>query len=76
MSTFSLQPDPPPSVAHWDIGVPVSTDDVSMQGDIIPIDSTAGTGDAVAPRSSRLSWKSETEDRGKLLSMFMFAVAR
>uniref|UniRef100_A0A7N5ZVI3 A-kinase anchor protein 13-like n=1 Tax=Anabas testudineus TaxID=64144 RepID=A0A7N5ZVI3_ANATE len=62
--TVFKKPDPPPSVAHWDIGVPVSTDDVSMQGDIIPIDSTAGTGDAVAPRSSRLSWKSETEDRG------------
>lgn len=38
-----------------------------MQGALSPSEGTwsAGTPDALATRSSRLSWKSETEDRGK-----------
>lgn len=44
-----------------------------MQGDIIPNegDSPEGTADTVAPQSSRLSWKPETKNTGKLLSMFV-----
>ncbi|XP_039989550.1 A-kinase anchor protein 13-like isoform X2 [Xiphias gladius] len=63
------KPDPPPCVRHRDRGDRASlssTDDASMQGALSPSEGTwsAGTPDALATRSSRLSWKSETEDRG------------
>ncbi|XP_044047786.1 A-kinase anchor protein 13-like isoform X3 [Siniperca chuatsi] len=43
-----------------------STDDAMIQGALSPSEGalSGGTADAVAPLSSRLFWKSETEDRG------------
>ncbi|KAK2918323.1 A-kinase anchor protein 13 isoform X1 [Channa argus] len=60
------KPNPPPSVGHRERKVCVSSDDASVQAEVFPGDgaSSAGTADPVSPQSSRLSWKSETEDRG------------
>ncbi|XP_054475258.1 A-kinase anchor protein 13 isoform X2 [Anoplopoma fimbria] len=68
-SVFKKPKDPPPFVGHRDKGVRVSwssTDDASTQGALSPTEEAlpVGTPDPVTPRSSRLSWKSETEDRG------------
>ncbi|XP_037622082.1 A-kinase anchor protein 13-like isoform X4 [Sebastes umbrosus] len=68
-SVFKKPKDPPPCVGHRDRGVRVSsssTDDALTEGALSPTEGalSVGTPDAVAPRSSRLSWKSETEDRG------------
>ncbi|XP_070787163.1 A-kinase anchor protein 13-like, partial [Enoplosus armatus] len=66
---FKKPEDPPPSVGHRDRGVRVSrssTDDSLVQGALSPSEGalSVGTSDAVASRSSRLSWNSETDDRG------------
>ncbi|XP_056267058.1 A-kinase anchor protein 13-like, partial [Pseudoliparis swirei] len=63
------RPQVPPCVGHRDKGVGVSrnsTDDTSTRRALSPTEGAlpVGTPDAVTPRSSRLSWKSETEDRG------------
>lgn len=63
-STFPLQPDPPPCAGLRGRGVCVSrssSDPALMEG---ALSLSEGIPDAVAPQSSRLSWKSETEDRG------------
>ncbi|KAJ4938054.1 hypothetical protein JOQ06_002680 [Pogonophryne albipinna] len=68
-SIFKRPKDPPPRVGHWDRGMRVSrpsTHDALTQDAFSPSEGalSGGRPDAVAPRSSRLSWKSETEDRG------------
>ncbi|XP_034052301.1 A-kinase anchor protein 13-like [Gymnodraco acuticeps] len=68
-SIFKRPKDPPPRVGHWDRGMRVSrssTHDALTQDIFSPSEGalSGGRPDAVAPRSSRLSWKSETEDRG------------
>ncbi|XP_069018084.1 A-kinase anchor protein 13-like isoform X2 [Embiotoca jacksoni] len=60
---------PPPCVGQRDRQLHVSrssTDGALMQGAFHPSEGalSAGTADTVAPPSSRLSWQSETEDRG------------
>ncbi|XP_068578877.1 A-kinase anchor protein 13-like isoform X4 [Cebidichthys violaceus] len=66
---FKRPKDPPPYDGHRDRGVRVSwssADDASTQGALSPTEGalSVGTPDPVTPRSSRLSWKSKTEDRG------------
>ncbi|XP_031734591.1 A-kinase anchor protein 13-like isoform X5 [Anarrhichthys ocellatus] len=66
---FKRPKDPPSYDGHRDRGVRVSwssTDDASTQGALSPTEGalSVGTPDPVTPRSSRLSWKSKTEDRG------------
>ncbi|XP_029289103.1 A-kinase anchor protein 13-like [Cottoperca gobio] len=68
-SVFKKPADPPPCVGRTDKGVCVSwssTDEALTQGALSPSEGalSVGTPDAAAPRSPRLSWKSETEDRG------------
>uniref|UniRef100_UPI0037E78F37 A-kinase anchor protein 13-like isoform X2 n=1 Tax=Semicossyphus pulcher TaxID=241346 RepID=UPI0037E78F37 len=68
-SVFKKPAEPPPRVGHRDRGVRVScssTDDACVQGALGPSEGalSGGATDPAAPRSSRLSWKSETEDRG------------
>ncbi|KAK5867946.1 hypothetical protein PBY51_012398 [Eleginops maclovinus] len=68
-SIFKRPKDPPPRVGHSDRGVRVSrssTHDALTQEAYSPSEGSlsGGAPDAVTPRSSRLSWKSETEDRG------------
>ncbi|XP_033941104.1 A-kinase anchor protein 13-like isoform X3 [Pseudochaenichthys georgianus] len=68
-SLFKRPKDPPPRVGHWDRGMRVSrssTHDALTQDAFSPSEGalSGGIPDAVAPHSSRLSWKSETEDRG------------
>ncbi|XP_050929620.1 A-kinase anchor protein 13 isoform X6 [Lates calcarifer] len=63
------KPDPPPSVGHRDRGVRVSllsTDESLLQGAHSPSERawSVGSPDDAVSQSSRLSWKSETEDRG------------
>ncbi|KAM8893040.1 uncharacterized protein AB9W97_012741 isoform 4-T4 [Spinachia spinachia] len=61
---FKKPRDPPPFHRHRDRGVRVSwgsDKDASIRGGLGPF---GGTPEAVTPRSSKLSWKSETEDRG------------
>lgn len=60
----SLQPDPPPCAGLRGRGVCVSrsaSDPALMEG---ALGLSEAALDAAAPQSSRLSWKSETEDRG------------
>ncbi|XP_068460217.1 A-kinase anchor protein 13-like isoform X2 [Clinocottus analis] len=67
-SVFKTPKNPPPFVGHRDrVGVSrSSTDNASAQGALSSTEGalSVGTLDAVTPRSSRLSWKSETDDRG------------
>ncbi|XP_039665953.1 A-kinase anchor protein 13 isoform X4 [Perca fluviatilis] len=56
-SVFKKPKAPPPCVGHRDRGAGVS---LSPSEGALSVD----TPDAVAPRSSRLAWKSQTEDRG------------
>lgn len=77
VSSFPLQPQVPPCVGHRDKGVGVSrnsTDDTSTRRALSPTEGAlpVGTPDAVTPRSSRLSWKSETEDRGKACRLVFY----
>ncbi|KAK2841770.1 hypothetical protein Q5P01_011970 [Channa striata] len=60
------KPSAPPSGGHKDTKACGSSDDASMKGDAFPSDgaSSVGTADTASLQSSRLSWKSETEDRG------------
>ncbi|XP_034541586.1 A-kinase anchor protein 13 [Notolabrus celidotus] len=62
-SVFKKPADPPPRLGPRDRGVHVSwssTDDARpSEGDL-----SVGSSEPASPRSSRLSWKSETEDRG------------
>ncbi|XP_040893517.1 A-kinase anchor protein 13 isoform X2 [Toxotes jaculatrix] len=63
------KPEPPPCDGRGDRGVRVSlssTDDASVQGALSPSEVawSEDTPGSVAPQGSRLSWKSETEDRG------------
>ncbi|GLD67172.1 A-kinase anchor protein 13-like isoform X1, partial [Lates japonicus] len=62
------KPDPPPSVGHRDRGVRVSlssTDESLLHGAHSPSEGawSVGSPDDAVSQSSRLSWKSETEDR-------------
>ncbi|KAM7003449.1 A-kinase anchor protein 13-like [Tautogolabrus adspersus] len=60
---FKKPADPPSRGGHKDRGVCVSwssTDEARLGQDVLSV----GSADPAAPRSSRLSWKSETEDRG------------
>ncbi|TNN74013.1 hypothetical protein EYF80_015834 [Liparis tanakae] len=71
------RPQVPPCVGHRDKGVGVSrtsTDDASTRRALSPTEGAlpVGTPDAVTPRSSRLSWKSETEDRGKACRLVFY----
>ncbi|XP_037308074.2 A-kinase anchor protein 13 isoform X3 [Pungitius pungitius] len=56
---FKKPRDPPPFNGHRDRGVRVSRTSNNDEGAV-----SGGAPDAVTPRSSRLCWKSKTEDRG------------
>ncbi|XP_051239077.1 A-kinase anchor protein 13 isoform X3 [Dicentrarchus labrax] len=66
-SVFKKPEDPPPCVGHRVCVSWSSTDDALIQGALSPNEGTMsmGTPDAVISLSTRLSWKSETEERGK-----------